>query len=46
MRYILIFIGAAVVAYLLAMGMRAFMSERSAQHQRKDGLNANALDEL
>lgn len=28
MRYVLIFIGAAVVAYLLAMGIRAFLSER------------------
>jgi len=29
MRYILIIIGAAVVAYFLVMGVRAFISERS-----------------
>jgi len=28
MRYILIFIGAAVLAWLLMLGIRAFMSER------------------
>jgi len=38
MRYLLIFIGAAVVAYLLAMGIRAFMAGR----QTKDDANAAA----
>jgi len=31
MRYLLIFIGAAVVAWLLALGIRAFVSGRRAQ---------------
>jgi len=28
MRYVLIFVGASVVAYLLTKGIRAFISER------------------
>jgi len=36
MRYIFIFVGAAVVAYLLAIGIRAFISGRSAQRQQED----------
>jgi len=35
MRYILILIGAAVMAYFLVMGIRAFISERS-QKDPKD----------
>jgi len=29
MRYVLIFVGASVVAWLLAKGIRAFISERN-----------------
>jgi len=29
MRYILMFVGAAVVSYFLTIGIRAFMSERN-----------------
>jgi|GEM_PF-434118 len=36
MRYLLIFIGAAVVAYLLAKGIRAFMAERRAPQPSQD----------
>jgi len=35
MRYILIIVGAAVVAYFLVMGIRAFISE----HSKKDNSN-------
>jgi len=38
MRYILIIIGAAVVAYFLVMGIRAFIAERS-QKDTKDNSN-------
>jgi len=36
MRYLLIFIGAAVVAWLLALGIRAFVSERRGEPQASD----------
>jgi len=36
MRYILIFVGAAVVAYFLAMGIRVFVAGRNTQCQQKD----------
>jgi len=38
MRYLLVFIGAAVVAYLLAKGIRAVMAER----QPKENVNEHA----
>jgi len=36
MRYVLMFIGAAVVAFLVAMGIYAFNSERRIQRDTKD----------
>jgi len=39
MRYVLIFVGALVIAYLLTMGIRAFISdisERNAQKRQAD----------
>jgi len=33
MRYVLMFAGAALFAYLLTLGIRALMSERSAEQQ-------------
>jgi len=36
MRYILIFIGAAVVAWLLVLGIRAFNAERNVQRKQED----------
>jgi len=35
MRYVLIFVGASVVAWLLAKGIRAFMSERHNTRQHE-----------
>jgi len=37
MRYILIFIGAAVVAYFLTMGIQTYLSERKKHEHPKDG---------
>jgi len=45
MRYLLIFVGAAVVAYFLAIGIRAFISQRNAGSQPKDRSNEDFLDE-
>jgi len=45
MRYILIFVGAAVVAYFLAIGIRAFIAQRSAGGQPTDGSNNDSLGE-
>jgi len=43
MRYILIFVGAAVVAYFLAIGIRAFISQRNAGRQPKNDSNEDSL---
>jgi len=44
MRYILIFVGAAVVAYFLIIGIRAFISQRRAYRQQQDVSNEDSLD--
>lgn len=35
MRIVLILIGAAVVAYLLALGLRTFLRSQSSNHQKR-----------
>jgi len=45
MRYILIFVGAAVVAYFLARGIHAFNTERRERIDMKDIANKSGLDE-
>jgi len=45
MRYILIFVGASLVAYFLVIGIRAFVFQRNVRSQPKDSSNENSLDE-
>jgi len=45
MRYLLIFIGAAVVAYLLALGIRAFMAGRQAKEHANEQPSEHASEQ-